>query len=397
MKIFYKLSNNIIKVYLLIFCISVFFTFDANYSADSLRYSFAGKQFLEIFFPNILDPNVGEKLLNSAEFHKNIDYSFPRREFFTIIPNIIFYFISILFEDSLNYIVILNLIFYSLLFYYCSKFYNFQSSFKFIFFLSFLFFGHYQIAGWNIKVLPEVIYFCTLISYLILLVNYKKNNLKIIFILIFLSLACFLIRPQGVIFILTLILFLLANNIFHKGIYKIILSLFVFNIFFIPIILFVDVNGIFNVPIISRENTGLLDGAIISGWINYFDGKLVYQEVRFGDKKYDFTQNYGYLDLLKIVFYRLFYYLSPYKYYQSIYINIWNIIYFLTIFVVSIKYLYELDDNLKKNLSIFLIISVLSFHLIFPVTGTFRYQLSLIAIIFVLNFEYLSLKLKKNE
>ena len=77
-------------------------------------------------------------------------------------------------------------------------------------------------------------------------------------------------------------------------------------------LIYFELNEIYNIPIISKANTGLLDGAIISGWINYFDGKLVFQEVRFGDKQFSFKQSYSYLDLLKITFYRL-YYLEMFK------------------------------------------------------------------------------------
>ena len=386
-----------IKIFLVLFCLFASFIFEPNYSADSLRYVFAGMQLLENFFTNISEPNFSFKFNDSVAFHSNIEYEFPRREFFTIIPNLLFYYFSILSEDSLNYIIILNLIIYSLMFYYCSKFYNFNNNFKIFVLFGFLFFGHYQIAGWNIKVLPEIMYFCTLLFLLIKLINIKKINLQDAIILILLSILCFLIRPQGIIFAIVIFIYLSTKKIFEKKIYFFIILLFFFNLFLFPLLIYFEVNEIYNIPIISKANTGLLDGAIISGWINYFDGKLVFQEVRFSDKQFSFKQSYSYLDLLKISFYRLYYYISPYKYYQSIYINIWNIFYFLLIYIISINYLIRTNDNLKKNLFIFLIVSVLSFHLIFPVTGTFRYQLSLIAIIFVLNFEYLKMKFNKND
>ncbi len=397
MKIFYKLSNNIIKVYLLIFCISVFFIFDANYSADSLRYVFAGMQFVENYFFTTMEPNISSKLYDSAFFHSNISYSFPKREFFTIIPNLTFYGFSILFEDSLDYFIIFNLLIYSSIFIYCANFYKFNNNLKGVILLIFLFFGHYQIAGWNIKILPEIMYFCTLIFFLIKLINFKGLNQKDILIIIILSVFCFLIRPQGIIFIFVSLFFLIGNKLFMFKISRIILYLFLFNLFFFPFILFLDVNEYFNFPIISKENTGLLDGAIISGWINYYKGDLIFQNIRFNDKQFNFEQTYNYLDLLKITLYRLYYFISPYKYYQSIFLNTWNVFYFLLIYIIAINYLIKMNDNLKKNLFIFLIVSVLSFHLLFPVTGTFRYQLSLIAIIFVLNFEYLNIKFIKNE
>ena len=392
-----KLSDYKINLFLFILCLVIYFFFEASYSADSLRYAYAGMQLVEKIFPNILEPNISSKLSSAATFHENIDYSFPRREFFTIIPNLIFYCLSILFKDSLDYLIIINLIIYSLIFNYCTKFYKFNDNVKYFLFLSFLFFGHYQITGWNIKILPEIMYFCTLIFFLIKLLNYKKTNIGDLLVLFFLSLSCFLIRPQGLVFFLITLLIIFAKKIFLFNINKYILYLFIYNLFFIPFLLFLDLNDFYNVPIISIKNTGLLDGAIISGWINYYNGKLIFQEVRFLDKQFDFGQSYNYFDLLKITSYRLFYFINPYKYYLSIYANLWNIIYFSIIYIVAIKFFFESSDNLKKNLSIFLITSILSFHLFFPVTGAFRYQLSLIAIIFVLNFEYLYIRLKKDE
>ncbi len=397
MKNLFKISNSRIIFFLLLFCLIVFFIFDANYSADSLRYVFAGMQFVENYFFITVEPNISSKLYDSAFFHSNISYSFPKREFFTIIPNLTFYGFSILFEDSLDYFIIFNLLIYSSIFIYCANFYKFNNNLKGAILLIFLFFGHYQIAGWNIKILPEIMYFCTLIFFLIKLINFKGLNQKDILIIIILSVFCFLIRPQGIIFIFVSLFFLLGNKLFMFKISRIILYLFLFNLFFFPLILFLDVNEYFNFPIISKKNTGLLDGAIISGWINYYKGDLIFQNIRFNDKQFNFEQTYSYLDLLKIVFYRLYYYISPYKYYQSIYLNGWNIIYFIIIYLYSLKYIYETNNILKKNLFIFLIVSVLTFHLIFPITGTFRYQLSLIAIIFVLNFEYFYIKFRKHE
>ncbi len=393
----FKITDFKIKIFLIFFCLSAYFFFNPSYSADSLRYVFAGMQLLENFFAYISEPNFSSKFNDSIEFHSKIEYSFPRREFFTIIPNLIFYSLSILSEDSLNYIVILNLIIYSLIFYYCFKFYNFNNNFKVLILFSFLFFGHYQIVGWNIKVLPEVMYFSTLLFFLVKLINFKSINFRDIMILILLSAICFLIRPQGIIFFIATFAYLFTKKFFKEKIYKLIIFLFFFNLFFFPLLLFLELNGIYNIPVISKANTGLLDGAIISGWINYFEGKLVFQEIRFNDKQFNFEQDYGYIDLLKITLYRLYYFISPYKYYQSIFVNTWNVFYFLLIYIIAINYLIKMNDNLKKNLFIFLIVSVLSFHLLFPVTGTFRYQLSLIAIIFVLNFEYLNIKFIKNE
>ena len=392
-----KLSDYKINLFVFILCFVIYFVFEASYSVDSLRYAYAGMQLVEKIFPNILEPNISSKLSVTATFHENIDYSFPRREFFTIIPNLIFYCLSILFKDSLDYLIIINLIIYSLIFNYCTKFYKFNDNVKYFLFLSFLFFGHYQITGWNIKILPEIMYFCTLIFFLIKLLNYKKTNIGDLLVLFFLSLSCFLIRPQGLVFFLITLLIIFAKKIFLFNINKYILYLFIYNLFFIPFLLFLDLNDFYNVPIISIKNTGLSDGAIISGWINYYNGKLIFQEVRFLDKQFDFGQSYNYFDLLKITSYRLFYFINPYKYYLSIYANLWNMIYFSIIYIVAIKFFFESSDNLKKNLSIFLITSILSFHLFFPVTGAFRYQLSLIAIIFVLNFEYLYIRLKKDE
>ena len=178
MKNLFKISNSSIIVFLLLFCLIVFFIFDANYSADSLRYVFAGMQFVENYFFITVEPNISSKLYDSAFFHSNISYSFPKREFFTIIPNLTFYGFSILFEDSLDYFIIFNLLIYSSIFIYCANFYKFNNNLKGIILLIFLFFGHYQIAGWNIKILPEIMYFCTLIFFLIKLINFKGLNQK---------------------------------------------------------------------------------------------------------------------------------------------------------------------------------------------------------------------------
>ncbi len=392
-----KITNNKIKLFLILFCSTVFFFFEPNYGNDSLRYVFAGKQLLANFFDNISEPLVGPELLEQAKFHSSIEYTFPKREFFTIIPNLIFYSFSIWFEDSLNYIVIFNLIIFSLIFYFCLKFYKFNRNIKKFLIVGFLFFGHYQIAGWNIKILPEVMYFSLLILLLIKLINYNDNKFNYKLILILLSIGCFLIRPQGLIFITIVLFFYIFKKFFFFRISFIFLILLLFNIFFIPLLLFLDLNNFYNIPVISVKNTGFLDGAVISGWINYLNGDLIYQNIRFEDKRFNFEQNYGYLDIVKIILYRIFYYLNPYRYYQTFYINIWNFIYFSYMYLMAIMYFVKSDNILKKNLILLALVAVLSFHMLFPVTGTFRYQLSFIAILFIINFEYILENYKNYE
>ena len=101
--------NNFTKIVVVISVIIIinfliYFSFTPEYSADSLRYVFAGKQLLENFFHNLNEPLFSKENYEIMEFHRNNDYSFPKREFFTIIPNLIFYLLSLISVDSLKYL-----------------------------------------------------------------------------------------------------------------------------------------------------------------------------------------------------------------------------------------------------------------------------------------------------
>ena len=71
-------------------------------------------------------------------------------------------------------------------------------------------------------------YFCTLLFLLIKLINIKNINFIDVIILVLLSTLCFLIRPQGIIFAIVMIIYLLTKKIFEKKIYLLIISLFFF-------------------------------------------------------------------------------------------------------------------------------------------------------------------------
>ena len=395
MKSFLNKINKKILSILIIYCLIVIIFFEPNYSADSLRYVFAGYQLFEIVFRDLREPIFSLKFDEQILFHSGIDYSFPKREFFTIIPNIIFYLLSIVKIDGLNFFMILNLIIYSSLVLICvHKFNKDENFYKFLLIL-FLFFGHYQIAGWNIKILPEILFFSLCLIFLISLFQTKKFDLNNFFRLLLLSIICFLIRPQGIIIVAFIILIFPFNSLFIKKNYKLISIIFSFSIFLIPLILYLDISGKINFPIINSYNTGLHDGAIISGWLNYFNNKLIYQEIRFNDKQMNFEQTLNYLDVLKITILRLINFINPYKFYHSPFINLWNIIYFGILYLSSIYLFILLNDELKKNFILTLLFMILIFHQIFPVTGTVRYQLSLIAINFILILDNLDLLIKR--
>ena len=308
----------------------------------------------------------------------------------------IFYYLSIFKTDGLKLLILINLLTYSLLTYICLKIFNKEkNNIKYLVIL-FLFFGHYQLAGWSIKILPEVIYFFFLIIFLISFMNKFNYKLKDFFILIFLSTICFLIRPQGIIFIFFIFIVFSFNFIFEKINYIMLLILFLLILFLIPLILYFDVNQIFDVPIINSKNTSLYDGAIISGWLNYYNEQLIYQETRFDDKNFNFEQNFSYLDILKITSLRLINFVNPYKFYYSSIINLWNIFYFCILYFLSFYFFLKEKNHCKKNHILLLIIIILSFHMLVPVTGTIRYQLSLIAVLFILILNNLHL-LTKNE
>lgn len=394
--------NNFTKIVVVISVIIIinfliYFSFTPEYSTDSLRYVFAGKQLLENFFHNLNEPLFSKENYEIMEFHRNNDYSFPKREFFTIIPNLIFYLLSLISVDGLKYLVILNLFLFSSLFLICNQIYNNEKNeIKFLF-LGLIFFGHYQIVGWNIKILPEIMYIFCLVLFLIYLIKNENLNFKKILILSFFSIIIFLIRPQGLIFIAFILFLLIFKKFFYKDIYKIFLILFLILFFLIPFILYLEFNNIFNFPVINIYNTSFKDGAIISGWLNYFDGELIYQDVRFNDKKLNLEQKFNYLDILKITSLRLFHFISPYKFFYSPIVNLWNIFYFFLLYSVGVYYLSVSKELFKKNQFIALIFMIALFHMIFPITGTFRYQLSLIAVNFVLIFETLALVIKKKN
>ena len=261
----------------------------------------------------------------------------------------------------------------------------------------FLFFGHYQIAGWNIKILPEILYFFSCLIFFISLFQAKKFDLNNFIKLSLLALICFLIRPQGIMFVVFILMIFLLNFLFLKKNYVLIFSVFFIFIFLTPLILYLDVSEQINFPIINPYNTGLHDGAIISGWLNYFQGELIYQEIRFNDKKMNFKQTLNYFDIFKITILRLINFINPYKFYHSPLINFWNILYFGLLYLSSIYLIVILNNELKKNFLLTLLFMILTFHQIFPVTGTIRYQLSLIALNFILILDNLDLIIKRKK
>ena len=171
--------------------------------------------------------------------------------------------------------------------------------------------------------------------------------------------------------------------------------MFFLYILVLPVLLLLEFNNFFNIPIISRDNTALIHGDIISGWLNYYKGDLINQQIRFENKNFDFYQSYSYFDLLKILLLRLYYFVIPYRFYEGLFINFWNIAYFFVLYLGATNYFIKSVNIFKKNIYLFVLVGILSFHMLVPSTGTFRYQLSLIALLFIINLEYLSLK--KNE
>ena len=392
-----NIKEIILMLFFFTFIFGTYFLFPPKYSADSLRYAYAGYQLLSSFFYDISIPLFGEKYENEINFHSNKDYSFPKREFFTIIPNLIFYYLSIIKTDGLKFLILINLLTYSLLAYMCLKIFNKEkNNIKYLLIL-FLFFGHYQLAGWSVKILPEVIYFFFLILFLKNFMHLDGYKLRDFFILIFLSIICFLIRPQGIIFVFFTLIIFSFNFIFEKINYIMLSILFILAIFFIPLFLYFDVNQIVDVPIINSKNTSIHDGAIISGWLNYYNEQLIYQETRFDDKNFNFEQNFSYLDILKITSLRLISFINPYKFYYSSIINLWNIFYFCILYFLSFYFILKEKNYCKKNQILLLIIMILSFHMLFPVTGTIRYQLSLIAVLFILILNNLKFLIKNEK
>ena len=168
--------------------------------------------------------------------------------------------------------------------------------------------------------------------------------------------------------------------------------LFSFYIFFLPVLLYLELNNIFNIPIISIDNTALVHGDIISGWLNYFNGDLIYQKERFDNKMFDFTQTYSFFDLFKIILLRLFYFIIPFRFYESWLINLWSLTYFAILYYGMINFFLKTKNLVDKNIYLLIFIGILSFHMLVPSTGTLRYQLSLISFLLIVNFEYLSQK-----
>lgn len=393
MKIEYKISINQIKIFLLTFSIFTLFYFDPDYAVDSLRYVFAGKQFIENFVIIYSEPIINLELYENEIFHKNNDYSYPKREFFTILPNIIFYISSLLFENSLGYsIKIINLFLFSYAFIFTCKKYNSENKNKNLLLISFCYFGHYQVTGWNIKILPEILFFVICIFFFISISNLKEINFKKFFVLFILSIAGFFTKPQGLILLITFSLVIIFFNFLKKNCLLFLISLFFLYIFFLPVLLYLELNSIFNIPIISINNTALVHGDIISGWLNYFNGDLIYQKERFDNKMFDFTQTYSFFDLFKIILLRLFYFVIPFRFYESWLINLWNLTYFTILYYGMINFFFKTKNLVDKNIYLLIFIGILSFHMLVPSTGTLRYQLSLISFLLIVNFEYLSQK-----
>jgi hypothetical protein len=393
MKINFKISINQIKIFLLIFSIFTLFFFKADYSVDSLRYVFAGKQFFENFLIINSELTVKQEIYESKIFHQNIDYSYPKREFFTILPNIIFYISSIIFEDSLSYLIrILNLFLFSCTFIYTYKKYNYENEYKNLILIFFCYFGHYQVTGWNVKILPEILFFTICIFFFTSISNLKEINLKKIFILLILSAAGFFTKPQGLILLIVFLLVLIFYNFLKKNLISIFILMFFLYCLFLPVLLYLEIKNILNIPIISIDNTALVHGDIISGWLNYFNGDLIHQNVRFDNKKLDLTQSYNFFDLLKITLLRLFYFVVPYRFYESWLINLWSLTYFAILYYGMANFFLKTKNIVNKNIYMLIFIGILSFHMLVPSTGTLRYQLSLISLLFIINFEYLNLK-----
>ena len=393
MKNNFKISINQIKIFLLIFSIFTLLFFNADYSVDSLRYVFAGKQFFENFLIFNLEPIVKQELNENKIFHQNLDYSYPRREFFTILPNIIFYISSIIFTDSLSYSIrIINLFLFSYAFIYTNKKYNPENENRNLILIFFCYFGHYQVTGWNVKILPEILFFTICIFFFISISNLKEVNFKKFFILLILSAAGFFTKPQGLILLIVFSLVLIFYKFLKKNLISILILMFFLYCLFLPVLLYLEIKNILDIPIISIDNTALVHGDIISGWSNYFNGDLIHQKVRFDNKKLDLTQSYSFFDLVKITLLRLFYFVVPYRFYESWLINLWNLTYFTILYYGMANFFLKAKNNVNKNIYMLIFICILSFHMFVPSTGTLRYQLSLISLLFVVNFEYLNLK-----
>ena len=57
----------------------------------------------------------------------------------------------------MSYLIrILNLFLFSCTFIYTYKKYNYENEYKNLILIFFCYFGHYQVTGWNVKILPEI-------------------------------------------------------------------------------------------------------------------------------------------------------------------------------------------------------------------------------------------------
>ena len=148
----YNLSFFIIPGLILFF---FYFYYGSLLGGDTVRYINAGYKTLEYFGIIFEKPELYDDKISS-------------RAYIQLIPNLIIFFFSKIFNDGINYFPVLNIFLFIYIFYYFFKnfFKNFIISKKKAYIISLLlFFGFYQIPGWTLKILSETLFIFFTIIY----------------------------------------------------------------------------------------------------------------------------------------------------------------------------------------------------------------------------------------
>jgi hypothetical protein len=217
----------------------------------------------------------------------------------------------------------------------------------------------------------------------------KEKNFKNISIFLTISLFTFTIRPHGILMLLLIIFYFYEmiprNNKSYRYFFLIFLSFC-----FLTFLNFYLSNTTRNYFYISGESIfGLKSFSVFYKNLpeNLIDKSALYQVF------YLFF-NYP-LESIKLLFYKIFFYVSGIRPYYSLMHNLLEFFYTFSIFIIGItSYLFSKKNKIKNIMMIFIILSILG-SLITGPDWSGRYRMYIMPFIFIFASEFLENSLKR--
>jgi hypothetical protein len=359
-----------------------YFYYGSLIGGDTTRYVNAGYKTLEYFGIIFEKPEL-------------YDDKISLRAYIQLIPNLIIFFFSKISNNGITYFPVLNIFLFIYIFYYFFKnfFKNFIISKREAYIISLLlFFGFYQIPGWTLKILSETLFiFFSIIYFEEFFFN--KRTTKLVILSILLS----LIRPQGILFLLFTCIFFFKNQIKKIQIKYVIFIISIFWFILIPFIIHMQLINKDHIFFPLELAYYYAEGNINDGWLYINkDFDFVLNEVRWTNIEVIIpNDDYFFIFFTNLI--RTIYSIIPLRFNYSLLINIWFLIYFLTIAIIAIQGLKNIMKNNYSEFKIyFLILLIIMLFNNIMVVDNFRYNLMLIIFIWqLLKFKYQTKKLKR--